>query len=63
LAHVFFLVCNNFYNLDSRHWCRTVTSKRLPVCNKTEVHKASGLMVSTFFQYGKHHSGHASQFK
>jgi len=63
LACVFFLICTNFYNLDSRHWCRTITSKHLPVCNGTEIHKASGLMVSAFLQYGNCHSGRASQLK
>jgi len=58
-----FFLSNKFYNLDSRHWCRKVTSKRLPVCNRTEVHKASGLMVPAFLQYGKCHSSSASQFK
>jgi len=59
----FFFLSNNFYNLVSRHWCRTITSKCLPVCNRTEVHKASGLMVPAFLQYGKCHSSRASQFK
>jgi hypothetical protein len=58
-----FLVCNNFYNLDSRSWCRTIMSKCLPVHNRNKVHKALGLMMSTSIQYCNPHYCQASQFE